>query len=331
MKISANLDSVQALRDLSEAAPLVLSNLQEASMRFQNVVAELEEGLGARSHAFCELTLRCVAAVSEAGELMGELTQGLVHTADQLELYLHEGERRIAALCDTSGQRGNSCTMNTPEEIAILRESDTDDDIGSVRIDASRSEPVIGPKHLPTKATGRFVGSIGDSLFVPSDHGAIEYLNGLGFQGVEYRNGYPDFMPFAQISTPWGRVNARVDIGHMTPFRRNPAWDFGKRNREQAYDLTCDLGNFNQADIALAEKLLTVDAELVCMRRSDLCRDIAAFRKDAKLTWHECADGHTMLLIPSVIHRACPHSGGVSFERQRAAYGDVALDVPGEW
>lgn len=221
--------------------------------------------------------------------------------------------------------------MNTPEEIAILRELDSDDDMGSVRIDPSRSEPVIGSKHLPSKATGKFVGPIGDSLFIPSDHGAMEYLGGLGLQGVEYENGYPDFAPFAQIATPWGEVDARVDIGHMTPFRRNPAWDFGRRDREQAYDLACDLGNFNQADIALAEKLVTVNAGLACMKRSDLCRSIAAFRKDAKLTWHECADGHTMLLIPSVIHRACPHSGGVSFEKQRSAFGDVALDVPGEW
>ena len=43
------------------------------------------------------------------------------------------------------------------------------------------------------------------------------------------------------------------------------------------------------------------------------------------IAWHECADGKTMQLVPTAIHDACRHSGGVSTMRTVGAYGDVRL------
>lgn len=328
MKISANAESVQVLNDLSLAIPLSLAVLEDESAKLMELIERLEEDLGERFNLFKDLISQCVLAVLSIQEPVEYLARGLIRTAERLDFYLLK-ERKVA-MHGADVRSGIGRTMNTPEEIGILREIDSHDDIGPIYVDAQRDEPQPNGKRLPTKAMGVFVGPAGDSLFIPHGAKAKSYLRNCGRRGIEYKDGYPDFAPFAQILTPWGDVDAQVRIGHMTSFRRNPTWVFGKRTKNQSYNLACDLGNFNQADIALADKLCEANSELAAMKRSDLCRDIAAFRKESKLTWHECADGYTMQLIPSVVHNACPHSGGVSFEKLRAAYGDAALNIPEE-
>lgn len=40
-------------------------------------------------------------------------------------------------------------------------------------------------------------------------------------------------------------------------------------------------------------------------------------------TWHECADGHTMVLVPTKLHEAIPHTGGVARAQAVARSGRV--------
>ena len=182
-------------------------------------------------------------------------------------------------------------------------------------VDQGQREPT---QHLPSSNTGTFDGERGNSTFYPNNEAAQSRIEEYGQSGVEYHNGNPDFSPFAQHNHPeWGSFSGQVEIGHMTPNRTNPSLEYGRRAPGEKYDPAQYMGNYEQADAALAERLGVAP------------QDIAAYRgnNDNPLTWHECADGKTMQLIPSDIHNACRHSGGVSQQKEIAgiAYGDGTL------
>ena len=54
------------------------------------------------------------------------------------------------------------------------------------------------------------------------------------------------------------------------------------------------------------------------------------YRESNKLTWHECPDGKTMQLVPTDIHNACRHSGGVAEMKYHMSWGDITRPIPGE-
>lgn len=155
-----------------------------------------------------------------------------------------------------------------------------------------------------------------------------------GSSSVEHKGGYPDFSPFVNHQSPFGELSCEVEIGHMTPARENPSWEFGRRPEGAAYDLNYDLGNFNQVDIALSERVFETHPEMIDGKtpdeikgiREDVSRELADFRKSSNLTWHECAAGKTMQLVPTENLSACRHSGGVSHMKTSMAYGDVTLE-----
>ena len=96
----------------------------------------------------------------------------------------------------------------------------------------------------------------------------------------------------------------------MTDQRENPSWEFGERPNNSSYDLNFDLGNFKQADRALAESIVsrshsgTVNSVPCDEQFLNVCRNISKWRKAARLTLHECADGTTMQLVQTDIHYA---------------------------
>ncbi len=65
--------------------------------------------------------------------------------------------------------------------------------------------------------------------------------------------------------------------------------------------------NFSRADIELAKQWGCTPEE------------VYQYRKENKLTWHECSDMKTMQLVPSVVHNNVPHSGGISEVKKGAA------------
>ena len=162
--------------------------------------------------------------------------------------------------------------------------------------------------NLPTEESGRFTGERGNSDFIPNSQKAREAMRSFGADSVKYVNGYPDFSPFTVVHDDvLGTVDGRVEIGHMTPDRPNPKYAFGRRTDGHAADE--DLGNFAQADNELAKALNERNGTALTGK------DIQEMRKRNKLTWHEVEDGKTMHLVPTRIHAACPHSGGVSIEK----------------
>lgn len=160
------------------------------------------------------------------------------------------------------------------------------------RIDRTPSEENI--------IRGEYIGIRGESKYVPSNKSAegikiIEILVAYGLDGIEYRNGEPDFEACAE---------AVVSIEAMTEYRYK---------------------NFSQADIELSNQWNSDKKE----GRSDWTpRDVLNYRADNGLTWHEKCDTKTMVLVKNEINTYFTHLGGCSECRLRdaAKNGEVKFD-----
>ena len=210
-------------------------------------------------------------------------------------------------------------TSLSPNEESFIHEMEKNGEIDVFEVDPNCPEPSHSELHLPD-ASGRFLGERGNSEFKPYKDSALDKMLEYGHETVQYKNGYPDFSPFTTHRSPWGDLSCQVEIGHMTDQRENPSWEFGDRPRGAGHDPQYDIGNFAQADNSLIERVQQEYPDATV-------QDIVSFRKENQLTWHECADGKTMQLVPTEIHDACRHSGGVSEMKYRMAYGNV--EMPG--
>lgn len=181
------------------------------------------------------------------------------------------------------------------------------------------AEPIPPSQHLPTEKMGVFEGDRGNSAFRPHNRDVRLLMKEYGQEKVEYKNGFPDFSPFAILETPWGKMDTTVEIGHMTGQRENARWEYGRR--KDSHDIRTDLGNYAQADVALCQKI----NERVKGTGVELTpKDIVTFR-EKNFTWHECEDGKTMQLIPTKIHDTCRHTGGAAEKKYEMAWGSVYL------
>lgn len=100
-----------------------------------------------------------------------------------------------------------------------------------------------------------------------------QILDKYGIDGIEFKNGEPDFSPVAK---------GTVENDHFTDNR------YGKG------------GNFDQACERLAEQ------------RGCTKEEVKAWMKENKYTWHERSDCKTMDKVPTEIHGNIRHSGGIS-------------------
>ena len=208
-------------------------------------------------------------------------------------------------------------TSSSPEEILQLEEMERNGELEIPRVNPDLAEPERGTPHLPSDS-GVFSGERGNSAFRPNDPAVVEHMRAYGQDYVEYNSGEVDFSPFTKQDSPWGSLDCQVEIGHMTDQRENPAWEYGRRPAGTSHDPNYDLGNFAQADNALLEKIQKIDPGATM-------DDVADFKASHHLTWHECADGKTMQLVPTDIHDASRHSGGVSEMKYRMAMGNIEL------
>lgn len=333
MKLGVTRESADALRAFADSMERSSCEMEDATRRFLRKVGGIESRLGIRGQSIRSVVDACVYQVLQSSESINSLAPGLRATADGIDDYLDSSIKQLSegALDSKPSPKTPSplSTMSTIEEQGIIRDMEARGELVAYPAVRERSEPEPKASILPTVQSGKFLGAPGNSLFVPRGP-AAKVVADFGQEGVCYSNGYPDFTPFAVHETPWGRLDTTVEIGHMTEHRKSPRWEFGRRNGREAYDLRCDLGNFNQADRALCNAVLKerqhADFESVQEESPEvvkLCRAIAAFRKANRLTWHECEDGKTMLLVPEAIHRACPHSGGVSLKKELNKFGDI--------
>lgn len=131
---------------------------------------------------------------------------------------------------------------------------------------------------------GSWEGERGESKFVPNpetEQGqkAAEVLKANNLDGIEYRNGEPDFSKCSEST---------VNIDNMTSDRVN---------------------NFAQADIKCAEQW---SADNKDGKAEWAARDVSDYRHENRFSWHERCDTKTMDLVSMDIHKFFKHSGGVA-------------------
>ena len=131
---------------------------------------------------------------------------------------------------------------------------------------------------------GSWKGERGESKFVPNpetEQGqkAAEVLKANNLDGIEYRNGEPDFS---------GCAESTVSIDNMTSDR---------------------VSNFAQADVKCAELWSSENKD----EKGDWsARDVSNYRHENRFSWHERCDTKTMDLVSMDVHTFFKHSGGVA-------------------
>ena len=156
-------------------------------------------------------------------------------------------------------------------------------------------------RQTPSLESNRWAGERGESICAPQSDAARQILEERGMSGVTYQNGVPDFSPFSEST---------VKLGYMTDARHSSGLVDGRDSKNTVYahfedgelvssshradkGSMADLhmkydkpGNFEQADALTAEQW-TADGK---DGREWTADDVAQYRKDNGLTWHECND-----------------------------------------
>ncbi len=150
---------------------------------------------------------------------------------------------------------------------------------------------------------GHWEGEKGDSKWypdrdkIPEGRGSNpdgetwgKILDKHGIDGIDFIDGEPDFSEIAEET---------VEIDNMIEDRYS----------NKAKDI---IGNYEQADEKLAEQWNETGKK----GGPWTAGDVADYREQNNLTWHEKSDMKTMELVPTDIHANIPHSGGVSKIKQ---------------
>lgn len=130
---------------------------------------------------------------------------------------------------------------------------------------------------------GHWEGERGESTYIPAEGSEIkDILDKHEQDGVNYKDGIPDFSPFSEST---------VEIDNMTDRR------LGKD------------GNFDQADQKCAEQWNNEGRD----GKVDWTKeDVQQWREDNGYSWHECNDRKTCQLIPTEVNDYFGHLGGVA-------------------
>lgn len=137
---------------------------------------------------------------------------------------------------------------------------------------------------------GKWSGDRGESMFIPAVDRVREILRNKGLKGIEYKNGFPDFDPIAE---------AKVIIQGMSQHRFSQIGENGERI----------VGNYEKADIECAKAW---NHERRDGKDGWTHQDVKKWREANGYTWHEHNDMKTCSLVPTEVHEACRHLGGVS-------------------
>lgn len=137
---------------------------------------------------------------------------------------------------------------------------------------------------------GKWSGDRGESMFIPTAERVREILRNKGLKGIEYKNGIPDFDPIAE---------AKVIIQGMSQHRFSQIGENDERI----------VGNYEKADIECAKAW---NHERRDGKDNWTHQDVKKWREANEYTWHEHNDMKTCSLVPTEVHEACRHLGGVS-------------------
>lgn len=148
------------------------------------------------------------------------------------------------------------------------------------RIDRTPSE---------TSDRGEWTGERGESTYIPSDEAMKELLVQFGINGIEYKDGIPDFSKCSACT---------VEIDNMGSTR------YGEN------------GNFAQCDAKAAEQW---NKEGRNEKNDWTARDVKKWREENEYSWHERNDMKTCDLVPTKVNDYFGHLGGVAECKKRDA------------
>lgn len=144
---------------------------------------------------------------------------------------------------------------------------------------------------------GQWAGERGESIFVPNDPEIQEIMEQFESEGIQYKNGIPDFSSFSECT---------VEIKNMSADREGP----GK--------------NFDQCDHACTKQW---NLESHAGKTDWSAAQVRAWRKGNGYSWHERNDMKTCDLIPTKVNDYFGHLGGVGECLRR----DIANEFGGEF
>lgn len=235
--------------------------------------------------------------------------------SNDIEVELESPEvSEVTSIASETESIDYSQTANTAQEHAILKDMEVKNefDVGknsyeAIEIDPLKADPKDPNRRLPTDKNGTIIGNreSGNFEYIPDDIETQKIMSRYGEKTVKYKNDAPNFSPYTKHDSPWGTIECEVEIGHMVGVR------VGTND---------NLGNYQQADIALSEKISSETGQNVTPEQ------IKTFRENSNLTWHETSDGITMQLVPTEINSNCAHKGGVSAKLYEQAWGDMSLN-----
>ena len=140
---------------------------------------------------------------------------------------------------------------------------------------------------------GEWIGERGESTYIPSDEKMKELLAQYGMDGIEYKDGIPDFSRCSECT---------VEIDNMT---------------ENRYS------NFAQCDEKCAEQW---NKEGRDGKTDWTARDVQKWRSDNGYSWHERNDMKTCDLVPTEVNDYFGHLGGVAECKKRDAEQNIGGD-----
>ena len=154
----------------------------------------------------------------------------------------------------------------------------------------------VRKERLP-RSNGVWSGEPGDSTWIPDDDYIVK-INGedkpmlqlkemYGFDGIEYKDGSPDFSPFED------EILNNVTLDSFSSDRTGPN------------------GTYTQALESISEQLDIPEKE------------ISDYMDANGLTFHECRDRHTVEFIPGDINAEFPNTGGIGVQNAIEAMADT--------
>lgn len=281
-KIEANMEMVEALLKLSNDVKELSHNLEEDQNKLKRTFNQVRDGLGVHEADF-ESWVNQTITVSDRNSraALQELQKQLLLLAKRIANYVRNG---------TSGGNSTGATgrpATTAGGIPAARASPR------FRVATEKKSYMIRSAHtvLPDSNVS-WQGERGNSICCLRRDAVIQYhgrtvtgaelsraygKNGAGIS-IPYKHGEPDFSAYADR-----RVGA-VNVPNFSSSRQ---------------------ANFAAANTVLAEKLNlgSVSAATAWMRQQNL-------------TWHECGDRKTMIAVPTPLHSAFRHTGGISVQQQ---------------
>lgn len=178
---------------------------------------------------------------------------------------------------------GTAIDIVKPKHEAITSDNARESDYPSSykeRIDRTPSE---------TSDRGKWTGDRGESTYIPSDEAMKELLAQFGLEGIEYKDGIPDFSKCSACT---------VEIDNMGSTR------YGED------------GNFVQCDAKAAEQW---NKEGRDGKTDWTARDVKKWREENEYSWHERNDMKTCDLVPTKVNDYFGHLGGVAECKKRDA------------